>query len=129
MSLKKKIFNISRILVFASVSFLLSCTKDNPITTEDNRTMIVSPASTTYIEITGLENGQLYEFTVAGSSTETVITGFSSYVSNTIKIYWRRGLQDVGKDTIYFRKTNSTTPSPGYFVWAPTQTTMGTNPN
>ncbi len=95
-----------------------SCTQTSTPGTASQGTPVLSIAGATTLDVTGLSDNQLYEFTVAGTTSGATITGFSSYANGTIKVSWTRGSGDTGIDTVFYRTTSSTTAASGYNVWA-----------
>ncbi|MDP4221500.1 MAG: hypothetical protein Q8916_08505 [Bacteroidota bacterium] len=117
MKLRLSFFALGATLLLAG-TLLTGCTQTTTPTTTDNRSKVVSSSTDTYIDVTGLSDNQLYEFTVAGSSSSTALTGFSSYQNGTIRVFWTRGAGDASADTVYYRTATGSTASAGYHLWA-----------
>ena len=103
MKLRSSFLSISAMLLIAGAIFT-SCTQtDTPGGTVSRGTPVLSIAGSTTLDVTGLSDNQLYEFTVVGTTSGATITGFSSYANSTIKVFWTRGSGDVGVDTVFYR--------------------------
>ena len=126
MKLRLSFLSVCTVLFFAGALFT-SCTQTNTPGTTDDRSKVVSSSTDTFLDVTGLSDNQLYEFTVAGSTSTTVIAGFSSYTNGTIRVFWTRGSGDAGADTIYYKKPAGTTADAGYKLWATSDMTNGPN--
>jgi hypothetical protein len=128
MKLRLLSFSLSALILTAGALFT-SCTQTNTpaTTTTDDRSKVISSSTDTYTDVSALSDTSLYEFTVAGSTSATVLTGFSSYTNGTIRVFWTRGSGDAGADTVYYKKATGTTADAGYKLWATADETTGPN--
>ncbi len=127
MKIRLSLLSLCATFLLASI-LISSCTQTNTPPVPDNRSKVISSSTDIWIDVTGLSDS-LYEFTVTGNSSLTVLTGFSSYQNGTIRVFWNRGSGDTGADTVFYRTTTSTTASAGYYVWAPAIRPTGSNPD
>lgn len=90
-------------------AFFTSCTQtDSPPETNTKYT-------DTYADVSGLTDGQKYQFSVTSSNTNTAISGVSSYKSGTVRVFWTRAAGDSSKVTVSSSSPGSLT----FIEWAP----------